>query len=120
MGEGPFTIFAPTDQAFLDAGIDLSSVEKAELRDLLLYHVVSGEVASTDLSDCMTATAFNGQPLAFTVGDSVLVNDATVTSPDVATSNGIIHVMTLSCPRVMRRTMQLEQPFVRRTCSWSH
>ena len=92
-GEGPFTIFAPTDQAFLDAGIDLSSVEKAELRDLLLYHVVSGEVASTDLSDCMTATAFNGQPLAFTVGDSVLVNDATVTSPDVATSNGIIHVI---------------------------
>ena len=96
-GEGPFTIFAPTDQAFADAGIDLASLDtpegKAILSDILLYHVVAGEVASTSLSDCMTATAVNGQPLAFTVGDSVMVNDATVTLPDVATSNGIIHVI---------------------------
>ena len=96
-GEGPFTIFAPTDQAFADAGIDLASLDtpegKAILSDILLYHVVAGEVASTALSDCMTATAVNGQPLAFTVGDSVMVNDATVTLPDVATSNGIIHVI---------------------------
>ena len=93
-GDGPFTIFAPTDQAFADAGIDLASLDtpegKAILSDILLYHVVAGEVASTSLSDCMTATAVNGQPLAFTVGDSVMVNDATVTLPDVATSNGII------------------------------
>ncbi len=96
-GDGPFTIFAPTDQAFADAGIDLASLDtpegKAILSDILLYHVVAGEVASTSLSDCMTATAVNGQPLAFTVGDSVMVNDATVTLPDVATSNGIIHVI---------------------------
>ena len=80
-----------------DAGIDLASLDtpegKAILSDILLYHVVAGEVASTSLSDCMTATAVNGQPLAFTVGDSVMVNDATVTLPDVATSNGIIHVI---------------------------
>ena len=95
-GDGPFTIFAPTDQAFADAGIDLASLDtpegKAILSDILLYHVVAGEVASTRLA-IVTATAVNGQPLAFTVGDSVMVNDATVTLPDVATSNGIIHVI---------------------------
>ena len=96
-GDGPFTVFAPTDQAFADAGIDLASLDtpegKAALSDILLYHVVSGEVPSSVLSDCMTATAVNGQTLAFTVGDSVMVNDATVTLADVATSNGLIHVI---------------------------
>jgi len=96
-GEGPFTIFAPTDQAFADAGIDLASLDtpegKAILSDILLYHVVAGEVPSSALSDCTSTNAVNEQPLAFTVGDSVMVNDATVTLPDVATSNGIIHVI---------------------------
>ena len=96
-GEGPFTVFAPTDQAFTDAGIDLASLDtpegKATLSDILLYHVVFGEVPSTALSNCMTTTAANGQTLAFTVGDSVMVNDATVTIADVATSNGLIHVI---------------------------
>ena len=96
-GDGPFTIFAPTDQAFSDAGIDLAALDtpegRAVLSDILLYHVVAGEVPSTALSDCMTTTAVNGQTLAFTVGESVMVNDATVTLPDVATSNGIIHVI---------------------------
>ena len=96
-GEGPFTVFAPTDQAFTDAGIDLASLDtpegKAALSDILLYHVVFGEVPSTALSNCMTTTAANGQTLAFTVGDSVMVNDATVTIADVATSNGLIHVI---------------------------
>ena len=96
-GEGPFTVFAPTDQAFADAGIDLAALDtpegKAVLSDILLYHVVAGEVPSTALSNCMTTTAVNGQTLAFTIGDSVMVNDATVTLSDVATSNGIIHVI---------------------------
>ena len=96
-GEGPFTIFAPTDQAFADAGIDLASLDtpegKAILSDILLYHVVAGEVPSSALSDCTSTTAVNEQPLAFSVGDTVMVNDATVTLPDVATSNGIIHVI---------------------------
>ena len=96
-GQGPFTVFAPTDQAFADAGIDLAALDtpegKAVLSDILLYHVVAGEVPSTALSDCMTTTAVNGQTLAFTIGDSVMVNDATVTLSDVATSNGIIHVI---------------------------
>ena len=96
-GEGPFTIFAPTDQAFADAGIDLASLDtpegKAILSDILLYHVVAGEVPSSALSDCTSTTAVNEQPLAFSVGDTVMVNDATVTLPDVAASNGIIHVI---------------------------
>ena len=96
-GEGPFTIFAPTDQAFADAGIDLASLDtpegKAILSDILLYHVVAGEVPSSALSDCTSTDAVNEQPLAFSVGDTVMVNDATVTLPDVAASNGIIHVI---------------------------
>jgi len=97
LGTGPFTIFAPTDQAFTDAGIDLTALDtpegKAALTDILLYHVVAGEVPSSAVTDCMSANAVNGQPLSFTVGAGVMVNDATVTIPDVATSNGIIHVI---------------------------
>ena len=96
-GDGPFTVFAPTDQAFADAGIDLAELDtpegKATLSDILLYHVVPGTVLSSNLSDCMSATAVNDLPLSFTVGDSVMVNNATVVTPDVATSNGVIHVI---------------------------
>jgi len=96
-GNGPFTVFAPTDQAFTDAGIDLASLDTAEgkaaLQDILLYHVIDGAVPAANVSDCMTATAVNGQPLAFTVGSSVMVNGATVTAFDVPTSNGLIHVI---------------------------
>ncbi|MDA8801959.1 fasciclin domain-containing protein, partial [Candidatus Poseidoniales archaeon] len=96
-GEGPFTLFAPTDQAFTDAGIDLAALDtpegKTALTDILLYHVVPSAVPASAVTECMTATAVNGQPLSFTVGDSVMVNGATVTSADVNTSNGIIHVI---------------------------
>ncbi|RJU89541.1 MAG: hypothetical protein DWC08_08110, partial [Candidatus Poseidoniales archaeon] len=96
-GPGPFTVFAPTDQAFSDAGIDLASLNtpegKATLSDILLYHVVSGEVPSANVTECMTANAVNGQPLSFTVNGGVMVNDANVTLADVLTSNGVIHVI---------------------------
>ena len=96
-GPGPFTVFAPTDQAFTDAGIDLAALDTPEgkqtLSDILLYHVVSGEVPAANVTECMTATAANGQPLAFTVGSGVMVNDANVTVADVNTSNGVIHVI---------------------------
>jgi uncharacterized surface protein with fasciclin (FAS1) repeats len=96
-GDGPFTLFAPTDQAFADAGIDLASLDtvegKAALSDILLYHVVLGEVPSSAVTECMSATAVNGQTLAFTVGDGVMVNGANVTLADVNTSNGVIHVI---------------------------
>ena len=96
-GEGPFTVFAPTDQAFADAGINLSSLDNDEgksiLSDILLYHVLSGSVQSSEVTDGLTATAVNGDILTFAVGDSVMVNDATVTTPDVMASNGVIHVI---------------------------
>ena len=95
--EGPFTVFAPTDQAFADAGINLSSLDNDEgksiLSDILLYHVLSGSVQSSEVTDGLTATAVNGDILTFAVGDSVMVNDATVTTPDVMASNGVIHVI---------------------------
>ena len=97
-GDGPFTVFAPTDDAFAAAGIDLSTFdtdeENATLVDILTYHVVSGNVMSSDLTDGMTATALNNDDLTFTVNsDSVLVNDANVVTADVESSNGVIHVI---------------------------
>ena len=96
-GTGPFTLFAPTDDAFTEAGIDLASLDTPEgkqtLSDILLYHVIAGDVPSTAVTDCMSANAVNGQPLAFTVDSGVMVNGANVTLADVATSNGVIHVI---------------------------
>ena len=97
-GDGPFTVFAPTDDAFAEAGIDLSTFdtdeENATLADILLYHVVAGGVMSTDLTDGMTATAVNNDSLVFNVSaDGVMVNDANVTLADVSASNGVIHVI---------------------------
>ena len=97
-GTGPFTVFAPTDQAFADAGIDLTTFdtdeENATLVDILTYHVVSGKVMSTDLTDGMEASALNQDTLTFSVSSSeVKVNDAVVTLADVESSNGVIHVI---------------------------
>ena len=96
-GVGPFTLFAPTDQAFAEAGIDLLSLDTPEgkliLEDILLYHVIADEVPSTDLEDCTTSLAANGQPLGFTLQNGVMVNDANVTMADVVANNGLIHVI---------------------------
>ena len=96
-GEGPFTVFAPTDEAFAAEGINLDDYDTDEkiaaLADILTYHVVSGKVMSSDLTDGMEATALNGDVLMFKVGDTVSVNDATVTIADVPVSNGVVHVI---------------------------
>ena len=97
-GDGPFTVFAPTDDAFTAAGIDLSTFdtdeENATLVDILTYHVYSGSVAAADVTDGMSATMVNGDSVTFTVTDgTVMVGDATVTTADVTASNGIIHVI---------------------------
>jgi PGF-CTERM protein len=97
--EGPFTVFAPTDQAFTDAGVNLddydTDAENETLKDILLYHVISGvAVDSANVTDGMTAEAANTDTLTFTVTDgTVMVGEATVTSADVEASNGIIHVI---------------------------
>ena len=96
-GAGPFTVFAPTDQAFTDAGIDLANFNTDEanqtLVDILTYHVVSGEVLSSALTDGMSVETLNGDNITIGVGDNVTVNDATVTLADVVSSNGVIHVI---------------------------
>jgi uncharacterized surface protein with fasciclin (FAS1) repeats len=96
-GDGPFTVFAPTDQAFADAGIDLAALDTEEgkeaLTEILLSHVVAGAVPAANVSDCMTAETVSGHTLSFAVGDTVMVNGATVTTADVMAKNGIIHVI---------------------------
>ena len=96
-GQGPFTVFAPTDDAFTAAGIDLDALNSEEgmatLTDILLYHVVSGAVPSSAVTDGLVAAAVNGDDLTFTVGEGVMVNDANVILADVQASNGLIHVI---------------------------
>jgi transforming growth factor-beta-induced protein len=98
-GEGPFTVFAPTDEAFaaLPAGtLDelLKPENKQSLTDILLYHVVPGNVMAADVAGMTSATTVLGEDVAIKVdmGD-VYVNDAKVIVTDIQTSNGIIHVV---------------------------
>ena len=98
-GEGPFTVFAPTDHAFTDAGINLDDFDSDEeisaLVGILTYHVVSGKVISTDLTDGMVAATLNGAELSISISEDgvVSINDAVVTIADVPVSNGVIHVI---------------------------
>src|SRR6056297_1023715 len=97
-GDGPFTVFAPTDAAFGDllAALDITAADllaQPGLADVLLYHVVSGQVMSTDLTDGMMAETLQGESLTIDLSDGVKVNDATVTAPDLEATNGVIHVI---------------------------
>ena len=98
-GPGPLTVFAPTDAAFakLPAGTvdDLLKPEnKDKLKGILLYHVVSGKVLSSDLKGTVKPATLEGSALTIIAGASgVTVNGASVTSADVAASNGVIHVI---------------------------
>ena len=98
-GAGPFTVFAPVDDAFaaLPAGTVESLVEpenKEKLTGILTYHVLAGKVLSTDLTDGMTATTVNGEEITIHLTDGkVLVNDAEVVIADVVTDNGVIHAI---------------------------
>lgn len=94
MADGPFTVFAPTDEAFeaLPEGL-LESLTPEELTDILLYHVVSGRYLSTDLSDGMTLETLLGLDLTISVNGGVMVNDANVIAADVCARNGVIHVI---------------------------
>ena len=96
--EGPFTVFAPTDAAFAalpeGTGDDLLKPEnKEKLTAVLTYHVVPGAVMSGDLSNGMTAATVNGADVTIMTEGGVKVNDATVTTADIAASNGVIHVI---------------------------
>ena len=96
-GEGPFTVFAPTDDAF--AALPAGLLEKlllpenvAVLTSILTYHVVSGKVMSTDVM-AGDVPSVEGSTITLGTTDGVQVNDATVVSADIETSNGVIHVI---------------------------
>ena len=98
-GDGPFTVFAPTDDAFAklpDGTVEmlLMPENKDKLVDVLTYHVVSGKVMSGDIAGKRVAPeTVQGRPLAVNATSGVMVNDAKVITADVEASNGVIHVI---------------------------
>jgi transforming growth factor-beta-induced protein len=94
---GPFTVLAPTDAAFAKvpkATLDALAADPAKLKAVLLYHVISGSVPSSEVVKLTSAKTLNGANVAIKVQDgSVIVNNARVVGPDVMASNGIIHVI---------------------------
>jgi len=98
-GEGPFTVFAPTNAAFakLPAGTVESLLEpanKQQLVDILTYHVVAGKVYAKDVVELTEATTVNGANISIAVTDAgVQINNAAVVTTDIKASNGVIHVI---------------------------
>lgn len=96
-GEGPFTVFAPTDEAFaqLPAGtLDALLADKEKLTQVLTYHVVPGKVTAADVAGLESAKTVNGKKLQIGArGGEVTIDQATVIQADVAASNGVIHVI---------------------------
>ena len=98
-GDGPFTVFAPTDAAFAklpDGTLEtlLKPENKEKLRRILTYHVVPGKVMASDVVRLQSAKAVSGDTITVKVQDGVVqVDSATVTSADVLASNGVIHVI---------------------------
>ncbi|MEM9428030.1 MAG: fasciclin domain-containing protein [Pseudomonadota bacterium] len=97
-GDGPFTVFAPTDEAF--AALPDGTVEslllpenKDQLVAVLTYHVVPGKVMSTDITGPMSATTVQGTDVEITTEGGVKVDGASVVTADIETSNGVIHVI---------------------------
>lgn len=96
-GKGPYTVFAPTDAAFAKvpkATLDALLQDRAKLREVLLYHVVAGKVTARRVAKLDSAKTVNGADVRIRVKDGrVYVNNARVLTPDVKTSNGVIHVI---------------------------
>jgi uncharacterized surface protein with fasciclin (FAS1) repeats len=96
-GKGPLTVFAPTDAAFAKvpkATLAALGKDKAKLKAVLLYHVVSGKVTAAQVVKLTSAKTLNGQSVTIKVkGGKVFINSAQVVTPDVMASNGVIHVI---------------------------
>lgn len=98
-GEGPFTVFAPTNAAFdkLPEGTVeslLKTENKQKLTDVLTYHVISGKVYASEVAELSEATTVQGSTLDITVTDgNVMVDNASVVATDIKASNGVIHVI---------------------------
>ena len=96
--EGPFTVFAPTDEAFAalpEGTLEALLADPEALKKVLLYHVVEGKVTSDQIVGMTTATSVEGSPIAISVKDgTVYLNDsAKVVTADVMASNGVIHII---------------------------
>lgn len=94
-GEGPLTVFAPTDEAFAalpEGTVEGLLADTDALTAVLTYHVVAGAVMSGDLTDGMTAATVNGADITVSL-DPVMINDANVVTADIEASNGVIHVI---------------------------
>ncbi len=95
---GPYTLFAPTDQAFEDLP-DSTRQDPDLLVDILLYHVVEGALTIADLAEAATVTTLLGDTLAVGEAANLRIADATIATPDLAAGNGIIHIIdTLLIP----------------------
>ena len=97
-GDGPFTVFAPTDEAFSKIpAATLSELLQPEHKErlvaILTYHVVSGRVTADKVTNLESATSLQGQTLKISTKDGIKVNDARVLTPDVKATNGVIHVI---------------------------
>lgn len=96
-GEGPYTVFAPTDEAFAklpEGTVEALLNDKEALTQILLYHVVSGKVTSGEVVKLESAKTVEGQEVMIKVSEgSVYINNSKVTSADVMASNGVIHVI---------------------------
>jgi uncharacterized surface protein with fasciclin (FAS1) repeats len=96
-GEGPFTVFAPTDDAFAKVPretLESLAADPEALKAVLLYHVVDGEARATDVAQLSSAETLNGESVKLDTTDGgVKVNDARVVQADVTASNGVIHVI---------------------------
>jgi uncharacterized surface protein with fasciclin (FAS1) repeats len=96
-GPGPFTVFAPTDEAFAklpEGTVKALLADIPSLSNILLYHVVSGEVFAADVVNLESAATAQGQSIAVRVEDGkVFLNDSQVIITDIAATNGVIHVI---------------------------
>jgi len=96
-GEGPFTIFAPTDEAFAalpEGTVQTLMTDKEKLSFILTYHVVSGEVKAEDVVKLAKAETLNGKSVSIKVAEEkVMIDNAVVTVTDIVCANGIIHVI---------------------------
>ena len=95
-GEGPFTVFAPTDEAFAQIPEDeLNTLldNKEALTKVLTYHVVLGKLMATEVIEMNSVKTLQGQPLTIEAGSEVKVNNAKVIKADIETSNGVIHAI---------------------------
>ena len=102
--DGPFTVFAPTDEAFAklpEGTVEALIANPDKLRSILLYHVVPGKVMAADVVSLNSATTAEGSDVTIMLAQGgVQINDANVTATDIETSNGVIHVIdTVIIPR---------------------